>query len=417
MYRKNVLSAITIVLFFAVASVFAAAQDEPPKAPSLEDAGTVAEVRAYLNAATQKASADLQERSQGKPLTIEMYLPYIETISEAGIASAERILVIAKDDKEKLTGYQMLVQGLKQRDQFERMQFDDQLAKSDDLSMTERQEKRLQFESESKKRLTALLDELEKTEDFRSIVNDERFVLFMAKLNQAPIQTKEQFEALKKVAKEWANTKLTRSPVQALQTLADRAGSSPLAKESPNIAEETINEFIAFIKSDECKLSENEKKSAVMLLEGAQKRAMGAELNLYGRTLDDKEFDWKALRGKYVLVKFTATWCGPCKGEIPGMLEAYEKYKDKGLEIVSVYIWQREPDPAAVIKSFVEEEGLSWIIVVEDLSEKAGMPKQGEMYAIQGVPTMLLIDKEGKVISTEARGQVLQQLLKESLGE
>jgi hypothetical protein len=55
------------------------------------------------------------------------------------------------------------------------------------------------------------------------------------------------------------------------------------------------------------------------------------------------------------------------------------------------------------------------MIVVEALTEKAGQPKQGEVYAIQGVPTMLLIDKEGKVISTAARGAELQKLLKELL--
>ncbi|MCL2623400.1 MAG: TlpA family protein disulfide reductase, partial [Planctomycetaceae bacterium] len=153
--------------------------------------------------------------------------------------------------------------------------------------------------------------------------------------------------------------------------------------------------------------------SVVARLEGTQKRAMGAELNLYGQTLDDEEFDWKALRGKYVLVKFTATWCGPCKGQIPGMLKAYEQYKDKDFEIVSVYIWQREPDPVATIRETVEEEKLPWMIVVEDLTEKAGQPKQGEVYAIQGVPTMLLIDKEGRVISTSARGEELQRLLTE----
>ena len=418
MYRKNVLSIVVIALVFIAASVFTAAQDEPPKTPTLEDAGTFAEVRAYQTAMTQKASQDLQERSQGKPLTVEMYLPYLGTISEAGIASAEKILDIAKNDAEKRTGYQMLILSLKQRDQFERYQYQEQLnEESKDLSPTDRQAKIAQFEPESKKRLVALLDELEKNEDFRSIVNDERFILFMAKLNQSPLQTREQFDALKKEAKEWTNTKLTRSPVQALQTLADRVGGSPLAKETPDIADKTIKEFIEFIQSDECNLSEVQKKSAVMLLEGAQKRAMGAELNLYGRTLDDEEFDWKALRGKYVLVKFTATWCGPCKGEIPGMITAYEEYKDKGLEIVSVYIWQREPDPVAIVKETVEEEGLHWMIVSEELTDKAGQPKQGEMYAIQGVPTMLLIDKEGKVISTSARGGELQRLLKEFLGE
>ena len=418
MYCKNVLPLVAIALIVAAAPVFAAEETEPPKTPSLEDAGTIAEVRAYQTAMAQKASADLQERSQGQPLTMEKYLPYLGTISEAGIASGEKVLAIANNDAEKLTGYQMLIQGLKQRDQFEQYQYQEQIGKdSEDLSPADRQAKMMQFVSESKIRLAALLDELDQNEDYRSIVNDERFTLFVSKLYQTSIQTREQFDELKNEVREWTNTKLTRSPIQAIQIFVEMTGSSPLAQEFPNIADETVKEFIEFVKSDECNLPESQKANAVMLLEGAQKRAMGVELNLYGRTLDDEEFDWQALRGKYVLVKFTATWCGPCKGEIPGMLTAYEKYKDKDFEIVSVYIWQHEADPVATVRHTVEEEELTWMIVSEELTDKAGQPKQGEFYAIQGVPTMLLIDKEGKVISTSARGEVLQRLLKEIFGE
>ena len=143
----------------------------------------------------------------------------------------------------------------------------------------------------------------------------------------------------------------------------------------------------------------------------------GEDFNLYGKTIQDEDFVWESLRGKYVLVKFTATWCGPCQGEIPGMLEAYEKYHDKGLEIVSVYIWESRASGKDIekqiegIKKFVQQEKLPWIIISEPQTVKANQPPQGETFDIQGVPTMLLIDKEGKVI-TEARGERLKQELK-----
>jgi len=152
---------------------------------------------------------------------------------------------------------------------------------------------------------------------------------------------------------------------------------------------------------------------------GDSEIAVGSDFNLYGKTLDDEDFDWESLRGKYVLVKFTATWCGPCKGEIPGMLDAYEKYHDKGLEIVSVYIWERGANAAATVRKTVEEEKLPWIIVSESLTEKSGQEPQGEFFGISGVPTMLLVDKEGKVLvaGNRARGAQLQQELKKLFEE
>ena len=143
---------------------------------------------------------------------------------------------------------------------------------------------------------------------------------------------------------------------------------------------------------------------------------VGTDFNLYGKTLDDEDFDWESLREKYVLVKFTSTWCGPCKGEIPGMLEAYEKYHDKGLEIVSVYIWEHG-DSVAKVKKFVESEKLPWIIVSESLTAKSGAQSQGDTFGIKGVPTMLLVNKEGKVLVTDTRGERLKQELKKLFDE
>ena len=133
---------------------------------------------------------------------------------------------------------------------------------------------------------------------------------------------------------------------------------------------------------------------------------------LYGKTIDDEDFDWESLREKYVLVKFTATWCGPCKGEIPGMLEAYQKYHDKGFEIVSVYIWEvEESDAVATVRQFVEQEKLPWIILSESLTAKAGQQPQGEAFGIKGVPTMVLVDKRGKIVAS--RNDYRQKLRKE----
>jgi hypothetical protein len=95
------------------------------------------------------------------------------------------------------------------------------------------------------------------------------------------------------------------------------------------------------------------------------------------------------------------------------MLKAYEQYHDKGFEIVSVYVW----DKLADTKHAVEEEKLPWLIVSEELTEKANKPPQGTTYCIQGVPTMLLVDKDGKIIDTEIRGPQLLSRLAEIFGK
>ena len=137
---------------------------------------------------------------------------------------------------------------------------------------------------------------------------------------------------------------------------------------------------------------------------------IGSDFTLYGKTLDNEDFDWESFRGKYVLVKFTATWCPPCIMAIPDMLDTYEKYRDKDFEIVSAYVFQHEADPVATVKRFVEQRNLPWIILSEALTAQAGLPPQGEAFGIEGVPTMVLVNKEGKVISIN--GDYKQELRK-----
>jgi len=125
---------------------------------------------------------------------------------------------------------------------------------------------------------------------------------------------------------------------------------------------------------------------------------------LYGKTLGNADFDLKSLRGQYVLVKFTATWCPACQAAIPYLLEAHKKYHNKGFEIVSVHTRERPPDPVATVRRFVQREKLPWIILSEELSKRAGQPEYKEKYQLRGVPTMLLVDKEGKIIVPPTHG-------------
>ena len=119
-------------------------------------------------------------------------------------------------------------------------------------------------------------------------------------------------------------------------------------------------------------------------------------------TIDGQELSLKDLRGQYVLLDFWASWCGPCKGEIPNMKQIYDTYHDKGFEILSVSLDDKEE----AWKGAVEKEGLNWKHVS---SLKGWKCEVAAKYHVSGIPAMFLLDKQGKIIATNLRGEGLQK--------
>ncbi len=111
-------------------------------------------------------------------------------------------------------------------------------------------------------------------------------------------------------------------------------------------------------------------------------------------------------KDKYVFIDFWASWCGPCRSEMPNVVEAYKKYKNKGLEIVGVSLDKDEDKWIQGIKDL----NMTWP-QMSDLklweSEVVGL------YAIQGIPHTILLDKEGKIIAKDLRGVMLDEKLAE----
>jgi peroxiredoxin len=108
------------------------------------------------------------------------------------------------------------------------------------------------------------------------------------------------------------------------------------------------------------------------------------------KTADGKTVELQKLKGKVVVVNFWATWCGPCKAEIPGFLEVYKEYKPKGLEIVGISLDQDGWKP---VKPFIERYKITYPIVVGDgeLADAYG--------GIQAIPTTFLVDKKGNLVN------------------
>ncbi|GAB4376838.1 MAG: TlpA disulfide reductase family protein [Salibacteraceae bacterium] len=112
------------------------------------------------------------------------------------------------------------------------------------------------------------------------------------------------------------------------------------------------------------------------------------------------------LRGKYVLIDFWASWCGPCRKENPNVKRVYEKYRDKGFEILGVSLDKNRNAWLAAI----EQDGLSWKHV-SDL--KYWQSEVVPVYQVQGIPLTYLIDPEGKIVAKNLRGPALEKKLAE----
>lgn len=106
---------------------------------------------------------------------------------------------------------------------------------------------------------------------------------------------------------------------------------------------------------------------------------------------------------KYILIDFWASWCKPCRKEIPNVKAMYAKYKKKGFEVISISIDKKEADWRKALK----EEQLAWPNF-RDTDESLATA-----WKVQFVPTMYLLDADGKIVAENARGEVLQQKLAE----
>ncbi len=155
--------------------------------------------------------------------------------------------------------------------------------------------------------------------------------------------------------------------------------------------------------------AEREKKMTPEEREEQKKRqAMDAKIKIGERfpnaKVKDNAGEIKQLsdyvgKGKYVLIDFWASWCGPCRNEMPNVKAAYEKYASKGFEVISISIDKKQK----AWRTAIEELGMNWTQVLN--------VDAADVYGIYAIPKTFLVDPEGIVVAKDLRSKKLEKTL------
>lgn len=128
--------------------------------------------------------------------------------------------------------------------------------------------------------------------------------------------------------------------------------------------------------------------------------------------LKNAEFSMSSVNGKVVLLDFWATWCYPCRVEIPHFIELYDEYREEGLEVVGIAL---DKGGADVVRPFAQKEGINYTVVLGDTAVANAYG------GIRAIPTTFIIDKKGiihaKYVGVPKDIGVFEQTIKKLLGK
>lgn len=108
-------------------------------------------------------------------------------------------------------------------------------------------------------------------------------------------------------------------------------------------------------------------------------------------------------KGNYVLMDIWASWCGPCKGEIPNLARLHNQYKDKGLTVIGIFVWDKQEN----LKKAMDSEGIIWPQIFDKEN------KSIQMYGIDGIPHIILFSPNGTILKRNLRGDTMIKTVEE----